>query len=478
MRLSIAAVFVMRLSIAVPGPQEEATKSSLKTDDRGALDTVTFASTSSAAAHNVAAVNGSTLRYADAPADNNLALAFGTRETGGGAGQGRVLFDMACSPTGMTHLTVKFWGGAAMINGSKYGHQMNTWLLDPAKNYSAQWGWGHAWPCELDQTNPDRSEALDGPFPGRWQFVTYVLPERWTHGKSTVRLGIGTGIFQWYGGGTLYPSRALFRAYTHAAPYLSIPAGELHGSEPPHADARALRRDAVATLTANVTTAVARLFAAQAWNWSDVEAGRLPACLFGAPALSGAFTCTMLNDSCPSHPYYTPTKPKCRNNACVGCHANLTACKDKWQGYDDQGNMPWTAGVAILAAAYSSQAAWAAQWRGKQWVVDRIVGALDVHVRAQGSNGGWSTCAFVDDRYFVCKWIGGPHRQPANDHLEGWPEGALSRSFIAIHANAAQRKLLDVRIGHDDGENPTRCPRRVHTAQCTRQVVMSTRENP
>jgi hypothetical protein len=312
----------------------------LKTDDQAAaasiLDTVIFGSAESATAHNVAAVNGSLLKYSSAPADNNLALVLGRER---GAGQGSVLFDMAVNPTGLNHITVKFWGGAAMINGSKATRQMNTWLLDPATNYSEQWGWGHAWPCELDQTNPSRSEADDGPFSGRWQYVTCVLPEAWTRGKTMAKLGIGTGIFQWYSGPTVYPSRAVFRAYTHVSPFMRIPLTELQGAEPVHAEARPLHADAAATMAANVTTAVGRLFDAQVWNWVNVEHGRMPAGLFGAPALSG-FRCTMLNESCPTAPYYLPNRPQCRNNACAQCRANLTACKDSWQGHNDQGNMP------------------------------------------------------------------------------------------------------------------------------------------
>lgn len=237
------------------------------------LDTLTFAQPRPS--HRLQSVNATAEHQPDAPVDCRDALAL-DRQHGG-----RVLFDMSVSPTEPTHLTVKFWGGLSVVNGSNFTAQSNTWLLDATKGW-AQHGWAHAWPCELDQSDPGRSAALDGSFPGRWQYATYPIPEEWTRGKTTLRLGLGTGLFQWYGGPGYMPSRPLFKAYTHVAPFLDIPADEMQGSAPPLAPPKPVDSNASNALAASVGDAVQHLFDVQVWNWTLVELGQMPACLFGA----------------------------------------------------------------------------------------------------------------------------------------------------------------------------------------------------
>ena len=133
-----------------------------------------------------AGTNASIELHLDATEDCQRALAL-NREYGG-----RVLFDMKVSPSEQTHLSVKFWGSISTVNGSDFVAQSNTWLLDPTHAW-AQYGWAHQWPCELDQTDPVRASAIDGPFPGRWQYVTYPIPKEWTKGKSTITLGLVSG---------------------------------------------------------------------------------------------------------------------------------------------------------------------------------------------------------------------------------------------------------------------------------------------
>ena len=78
-------------------------------------------------------------------------------------------------------------------------------------------------PCEFDGVHPVEGVAAAGPLPGRWQYVTYALPLEWTLLRKTVQLGLGTGNFVGYAGPTYMPSRSFFRAYTHTAPYLTLP---------------------------------------------------------------------------------------------------------------------------------------------------------------------------------------------------------------------------------------------------------------
>ena len=45
---------------------------------------------------------------------------------------------MKVSPTEPNHLTVKYWGGVSVVNGTAFVEQSNTWLLDPT---GKQYGW-------------------------------------------------------------------------------------------------------------------------------------------------------------------------------------------------------------------------------------------------------------------------------------------------------------------------------------------------
>ena len=66
---------------------------------------------------------------------------------------------MIVDPLQRTHLTIKFWGGA--LAGVPQV-QRDTWLLDPALNYSKQYGSSHNFPCELDQVDPVSGVAMWG----------------------------------------------------------------------------------------------------------------------------------------------------------------------------------------------------------------------------------------------------------------------------------------------------------------------------
>ena len=176
----------------------------------GLLGTITFAKP--LPSHNLDATNATVELHPQATPDCRNALAL--NRTGGG----RVLFDMAVSPTEVAHLSVKCWGGVSIVNGTPFESQSNTWLLDSTcrispttgKCGSQRWqqhGWAHSFPCELDQADPGRSSALDGSLPGRWQCATCPLPREWTANKTTLRLGLGTGLFQWHGAPGHMPSR-------------------------------------------------------------------------------------------------------------------------------------------------------------------------------------------------------------------------------------------------------------------------------
>jgi hypothetical protein len=295
------------------------------------LDTITFAQPD--ARHKLQSTNASIELHPHATPDCQSALAL--NRTAGG----RVLFDMQVSPTEQTHLSVKYWGSIAMVNGTAFVEQANTWLLDPTTEPKwGQHGWAHSWPCELDQADPGRGNAIDGPFPDRWQYATYPLPKSWTENKTTLTIGLGTGLFQWYGAPGFMPSRALFKAYTHVEPFLEIPAEEQQGVAPPDAPPKPVDPNASAELATSVGAAVQHLFDVQVWNWTLVELGQMPACLFGAVSQNG-FGCPMLKEpDCVFNPH-THQWP-------AVCKANVSSCKQHYQSSDDRGNLPWTTSMS------------------------------------------------------------------------------------------------------------------------------------
>ena len=99
----------------------------------------------------------------------------------------------------------------------------------------------------------------------------------------------------------------------------------------------------------------------------------------------------------------------------------------------------------IVAEAFASNASWAAPFAGKPDTLSRVALALDVHVRAQGANGG-----FRRGSDSTAIWAGGPHRQDADNPLEGWAHASLARSFLLTRAAMENSGLLAEKIDHDD----------------------------
>jgi hypothetical protein len=379
------------------------------------LDTVIFGDAVSARAHGMRLQNAQVVRFNETePLGEPAAVHISDAKPGG-----RVLFDMKVDPSVSvrTHLTVKFWGGS--LAGIPQT-QRDTWLLDPKSNFSSQYGSSHNFPCELDQVDPVRGIAMSGPLPGRWQYATFALPFEWTALRTKITLGLGTGNFVGYGPPTYMPSRSLFRAYTHVSPYLQIPPAEQQGSVPPLAAPRKPRSNFTADVDLQIAQGVQRLLDSQLMNWSAVRNYQLPSAIYGAPT-AGDYTFT-----CPQ-PY------------------NRSQCKSDWMRSDDRGNLPWSTSLVIVAEAFASNASWARGFSGNPDVLRRIALALDVHVRAQGSNGG-----FRRGSDSTATWAGGPNRQPADNPLEGWAHASLARSFLLTHKALEAHKMLADKIDEDD----------------------------
>lgn len=105
-------------------------------------------------------------------------------------------------------------------------------------------------------------------------------------------------------------------------------------------------------------------------------------------------------------------------------------------------------------------------------MLDRVVAAIDVHVRAQGSNGGFRTPG-ADG---TGKWVGGPRRTPAADPLEGWGHTSLARAFAEVAGGMEKIGLLDVNIDDDDDPttpNVTRRTSYLHMFKTSRSYLVS-----
>lgn len=125
------------------------------------LDTLVFGDRASAAAHGLELRNAARLETANETVGEVAAVHIADAKPGGS-----VLFTMAVDPRRRNHLTVKFWGGA--LASVPQVHR-DTWLLDPAKNFTAQHGSSSNFPCEFDGVHPVSGVAAQGPLPGRWQ---------------------------------------------------------------------------------------------------------------------------------------------------------------------------------------------------------------------------------------------------------------------------------------------------------------------
>lgn len=265
------------------------------------------------------------------------------------------------------------------------------------------------------------------------QYITYALPPEWTLLRKELRLGLGTGNFIGYGPPTYMPSRSFFRAYTHTAPYLSLPATEQQGTVPSLADPRPPAANFSDEVGAQVAAGVQHLLDQQLMNWSAVADGTMPSAIYGAPTLGFLCPGAPGSENNKKHP---PKKPAVYNRS---------ECKNAYQSRDDSGNLPWSTSLMIVAEAFASNASWATKFAGKPEVLWRVALALDVHVRAQGSNGG-----FRRDGGPAPIWAGGPHRHDADNPLEGWAHASLARSFLLTRVAMETGGLLAQTMDDDD----------------------------
>lgn len=138
-------------------------------------------------------------------------------------------------------------------------------------------------------------------------------------------------------------------------------------------------------------------------DWQAVENQTLPSAIYGAMSLGFS----------------------CAGRGPIPLVYNRSERETLYQRGDDCGNLPWSTSLMVVAEAYASNSSWAAKFSGQPEILQRVALALDVHMRAQGSNGG-----FRRGSDSTAVWIGGPHRMPADNPLKGWAHASLARSFL------------------------------------------------
>ena len=173
----------------------------------------------------------------------------------------------------------------------------------------------------------------------------------------------------------------------------------------------------------------------------DVAEGRLPATLYGASTSRG-FSCPKGNGT-----------------------LDASSCLTHFAVSDLCCNMATATRIQVLGEAYLSDQLWAAPFKGQPWMLNRIVLMLDVHVRAQGSNGGFMRGIpnnWADSDHV---WVGGPHRRPALNPLEGWGHTSLARAFVLTMHNMSHAAMLDVKIDNDNDPSTANVTRRAAYTQ-------------
>ncbi len=192
------------------------------------IDSIYFGTLTSEAAHHLAAahsaiINGGLGQTARLLLPLRPASIYG----------GTVSFIMRVSPTERNYITMRYWGndrGEALgrlllyCNGLQVGYRFMSdyGLISGAENAGSE------------SLTPSR------PFPGRFFYVTEPLPQKLTHGKTSVRLTVQAIGYDWMYADTFAkyqhklrrPSRGIYAAWVSTSPYFVLPGHSPRGAAP------------------------------------------------------------------------------------------------------------------------------------------------------------------------------------------------------------------------------------------------------
>ncbi len=310
---------------------------------------------------------------------------------------GFISFTLACHPSEPTYLTVKLWG-SDRVSGTQY-----LYWYDPDTRIGA---YQTAWP-ELTIWNDQ------APFPGRFVYCTYLLPDRLTEGRNQVTLKLADA------------ELGIYRVYTHLEPFFN-PEGEIQGKDPGPGPIRpAGARSQYDQLVYQANLGIAEFLTWQkygpVWN-AQVAAGTAPSAITGAVTFDGR-------------------------------GGNSSWTKQQWkediyQRFTDS-NLVSLQALEAYGIAYVSP--WSDYYHNPE-MVDRIVKGLDFFRVAQGANGGFGNP-------WGLLWIGGPDRVNGAHPLEGFGLHALADAYLMVH-DQIDEAVLNTLIDEDDNPDTSKVTRR------------------
>ncbi|MBN1764223.1 MAG: hypothetical protein JW860_03115 [Sedimentisphaerales bacterium] len=346
----------------------------------GVLDQVVFGDGSSESFHNVVATIA---------AVQTGALAQNCRRI---SSAGSITFTLACDPVEQNYLTVKLWGGDTVI-GTQY-----LYLYDPTNQigtYQDDWPEVAIWTSQA-------------PFPSRFVYSTYLIPQHLTNGNTQVTLKLSDA------------ELAIYRVYTHLEPFFD-PGDEIQGINPGPGPVRPTgTRSQYDQLVYQANLGIAEFLTWQkygpAWD-AQVAAGTAPAVITGAVTFNGS-----------------------------GGNSSWTIQQWKEDIYArfTSSNMVCLQALEAYGIAYNSP--WSSYYHNAE-LVDRIVKGLDFFRVAQGANGAFSNP-------WGLMWIGGPGRVKGAGCLEGFGAHSLPDAFLQVHDQISTVILNELVDDDDDAATP------------------------
>lgn len=357
--------------------------------------------------------------------------------------QGSLTFQVTCDALKQNYLTLKLWGSDASPNGG----QILLTAID-GTDLSAQYIYGTDHP-ELDRMGSQEA------FPGRFFYVTELLPLALTQGKQQISITLKSA-----GDATPYnltnptapqvgPSRGLYRATVHTDPFFVPATNEVIGSAPaagkPLQGPSGVSQYDYAKQQFNAMVSILLGWQLYGPQWDQqVASSNAPAMMTGA-LIHGGLAAQHVSSSW--------TKQQWKDTLYVAAVS-----------YQNDTNANY---LTILAHAYLES--WSS-WYHNPELLDRVLRGLDFYCVAQGSNGGFHD----GDRYK--KWIGAPQRQLAYNPLEGLGDQYLGEAFVMLY-DLIKGKLSQTIDSDDDPTTPAISRQQAYTQlfKANRQYVSGNR---
>lgn len=143
---------------------------------------------------------------------------------------GSIRFDMNTNPDQQNYLTIKQWGSDSVMCPLYLRDGQGRWVAAPAKSIrdtGKNVVWTPIWEFAGGAGQGPLGVA-NGPFPGRFYYVTYPIPQEMTNGKSTVTLQL-QAVGNSFDDPMVTASQGIYAAYTHTDPLSDFANAEKQG---------------------------------------------------------------------------------------------------------------------------------------------------------------------------------------------------------------------------------------------------------